>query len=69
MHVHTGMERLTASQLIQNAAKFNRLTVTGAMKKTERLSIDMLDKADNPVGREEEKRQKMAEERRTEIYL
>ena len=56
------MERLTASQLVQNAAKFNQLTFRGC-EKNQQVVTDLLDKATIQLGKEE-KTEKMAEERR-----
>ena len=57
------MRSPTASQLMQNAAKFNRGSFR-SFEKNREVVLDMLEKAEAQVDREE-KRQKEAEERRS----
>ena len=61
--IKLGAQRPTASQLMQNAAKFNQGSFRSFDKNRE-VVLDMLEKAETQVEREE-KRQKMAEERRS----
>ena len=66
--IKLGDKRPTASQLMQNAAKFNQGSFR-SFEKNRRVVLDMLDKAEVQVAREEEMEKRAAERRSRNLFV